>query len=158
MQTLLSPLPDSAVLTRAPVASAEVLASAHGALLAGWEHITAEVPMQESHRIAMVSVDGSGTLLTVNDHVTTHGTEQVRAGPVMVPAATIESVGGRVERDGTIRGTRWSSRVVDDPDATPEEPSMESTPSALSESDVAGLRALAAELLKRGAAVARAAR
>lgn len=147
---LYSPLPHDAKLTRQPVASAEVLASEHGAALAGWTQIVAESSGEGWLRIAMVVVDAKGTLLTVHDAVTEHGTERVCAGSTMVNASVIESAGGSFMKDGTIRGTRWISRVVDDESATEEEPAMESTPSPLSDADVAGLRALAAELMKRG--------
>ena len=150
MQSLLSPLPAAAKVTRRPVAPPEVLASAHGAAIAGMEQIFAQHSADGTLRIALVVLDRDGTLLGVNDTITTCGTEQVRAGSALVPASVIESVGGSFAKDGAIRGTRWISRTVDDESATEEEPAMESTPSPLSDADVAGLRALAAELVRRG--------
>ena len=152
MQTLLSPLPAGAKITRRPVAPPEVLASAHGAAIAGMEQIFAEHSADGALRIALVVVDRDGTLLSVNDTISAQGTEQVRAGSTLVPASVIESAGGSFAKDGTIRGTRWISRAVDDESATEDEAAMESTPSALSDADVAGLRALAAELVRRGSA------
>ena len=150
VQTLLSPLPPGARITRRPVASEEVLGTESGAALAGWEQIVAELSEGGTLRIAMVVVDAKGRLLSVNDTVTTMGTSTVRAGTERVPATLIESAGGRIERDGSIRGTRWTSRTVDDETATAAEPSMESVPAALGDGDVAALRALAAELVRRG--------
>ncbi|HEX8850897.1 MAG TPA: hypothetical protein VF761_15305 [Gemmatimonadaceae bacterium] len=147
---LYSPIADDAKLTRQPVASADVLASEHGPALAGWEQIVAESSGPGWLRISMVVVDARGTLLSVNDAVTEHGTERVRAGGTMVDASVIESAGGSITQDGTLRGTRWSSRVIDDASATPEAPSVESTPRTLGDADLAGLRAIAATLLERG--------
>jgi hypothetical protein len=156
MSVLLSPLPDSARISRRPVASPEVLAGAHGSLLAAMEQVVAQSRGDGWLRISMIVVE-RGALLTVNDTVTTNGAEQVRAGSELVPASVIESAGGRFEQDGSIRGTRWISRVIDDPDASTEAPSMESTPSPLTDDDVSGLRALAAELFRRGSTAPRAA-
>ena len=147
---LYSPLPDDAKVTRRPVAPADVLASEHGSALAGWEQIVAESSGPGWLRISMVVIDAQGTLLSVNDAVTEHGTAKVRAGSTMVNASVIESAGGSLMKDGTLRGTRWSSRVIDDESATPEAPSVESTPSTLGDADVEGLRAIAATLLERG--------
>ena len=151
MTVLLSPLPSTATITRRPVASPDVLAGTHGPLLAAMEQVVAEVKGDGWLRISLIVVE-RGALLSANDTVVTDGGEKVRAGSEMTPASVIESVGGRFEKDGSIRGTRWISRVIDDPNASLEAPSMESTPSALSEDDMSGLRALAAELFRRGSA------
>ena len=58
-----------------------------------------------------------------------------------------ESVGGRIEADGTFRGTRWHTVGVDRADS--DEPQLESTPSAPTEADMIGIKALVAEVMRR---------
>ena len=147
--SLYSPLPEQAKVVRRPVVSPEVLASAHGAAVAGTDQIAAESSGPGWLRISMVVVDSTGALLAVNDAVIRHGDGLDGGAPRT--RSLIESAGGSVQADGSVRGTRWSSRVLEDESAAAEEPGVESRPSPLGDADVAGLRALAAELLKRGA-------
>ena len=145
---LYSPLPEHAKVVRRPVVSPEVLASEHGAAVAGTDQIAAESSGPGWLRISMVVVDATGALLAVNDAVIRHGDGV--SGDASGTRSVIESAGGSVQPDGSVRGTRWSSRVLEDGSAAAEEPAVEATPAALGDADVAGLRALAAELLKRG--------
>ena len=60
-----------------------------------------------------------------------------------------ESIGGRFEMDGTFRGTRWLS-VCDDP-GDDEPADLQSTPTAPTADEIAALRALLDEMLRRDA-------
>ena len=125
--------------------------------LVGKDHVGEQRPMQKHElaaaglRIVLVVLDADGVVLSASDAVL------VRTGPDGTPppedcdAPAVmhqESVGGRFESDGSFRGTRWRSTAVD-PGGGIEELEWESTPSEPSPSDVAGLRATVAELLRR---------
>jgi hypothetical protein len=58
-----------------------------------------------------------------------------------------ESVGGRFEPDGSFRGTRWHSVALEP--GGDEDPEWESTRSEPSPDEVAGLRILVAEMIRR---------
>ena len=58
-----------------------------------------------------------------------------------------ESIGGRFESDGTFRGTRWQTVGEDHRDGS--EPKRKSTPSEPSAADIAGIKALVAEIIRR---------
>jgi len=58
-----------------------------------------------------------------------------------------ESVGGRIEADGTFRGTRWRSVGIEPVGA--DEPQFESTPSEPSAADAESIKALVAEVMRR---------
>ena len=67
-----------------------------------------------------------------------------RTGPAEIRQ---ESVGGRFEADGSFRGTRWLTAGPEPADDEP--PDWESTPSEPSAADIAALRALVDEMLRR---------
>jgi hypothetical protein len=101
-------------------------------------------------RVAMVSVDGSGQPNGVSDLVMYRTPTVAEAGASAPVAVRMESAGGRVESDGTIRGTRWTTVGVDHPDREEDEIPLDSTPGPLGDAEAAALRALAVELLRRG--------
>jgi hypothetical protein len=152
---LFAPLPPDVIPRRQSVASPDVLATPEGAAIAGWEQLTVELSAGRAGlRHAMVVLDAHGQPISASDTVLYRV-----AGPgtshLADPRASIEnaiefyqeSVGGRIERDGTFRGTRWHTVGV----ATVEggEPRLESTSSEPSAADVAGIMGLVAELLRR---------
>jgi hypothetical protein len=126
---------------RKPVASPEVLASPSGWSIAGWEQLSINLSAGPAGlRSVLVVLDGSGTLLSASDAVL------YRTGDGS-PATNLHlSIGGRFEPDGSFHGTRWHSVSIERGE---EEPEWESTPSAPSEDDVAGLRALVDEVMRR---------
>jgi hypothetical protein len=123
-----------------------------GSALAGWEQITLDLSAGAAGlRILLVVLDADGVVLSASDAVL------VRTGPDGGPPSPgsdapalihQESVGGRFEPDGSFRGTRWHSTATDPGDGS-DGLQWESTPSDPSPSDVAGLRAMVAELLRR---------
>jgi hypothetical protein len=151
---LLAPLPADAVPRRQPVASPEVLAGPTGWAIEGWEQLVVHLSAGAAGlRNVLVVLDAHGVLLSASDSVL------YRTGPDGTPPPADcdsptevrhESVGGRFEPDGNFRGTRWVSVALDPGDS--DELEWESTPSEPSEADVAGLRLLAAELVRRSAA------
>jgi hypothetical protein len=138
--TLLGPLPLDAVPVRQPVASPEVLAGPTGYAVAGWEQLVLHLSAGTAGlRTVLVVLDGDGSLLSGSDAVL-----------YRAPSTFIQmSVGGRFEPDGSFHGTRWHSVAVERGGGG--EPDWESTPSSPSEEDVDGLRAVMAEVIRRGA-------
>ncbi len=151
---LLAPLPPEAVPRRQPVASPEGLAGPPGWAIAGWEQIVVDLSAGAAGlRNVLVVLDGNGVLLSAADSVL------YRMGPDGTPPPADcdvptrvrhESVGGRFEPDGSFRGTRWVSVALDPGDA--DELEWDSTPSEPSAEDIAALRLLAAELIRRSPA------
>jgi hypothetical protein len=148
---LLGPLPPGAVPARQPVASPEVLASPGGSVLAGWEQLALHLSAGSAgSRSSLVVLDGSGTLLSGSDNVLYRVGLDGGAPPQDHDAPCLirqESVGGRFEADGSFRGTRWLTEA-EDPGAV-DELEWKATKSEPSEADVAGLRTLVAELIRR---------
>ena len=148
---LLAPLPADAVPQRGPVASPEVLAGPNGWAIAGWEQLTLNLSAGAvGLRNILVVLDASGTPISANDGIL------YRLDSSGAPAAEWdgpgvihqESVGGRFETDGSFRGTRWHSHAM--VSGRDEEPQWESTRLEPSETDVAALRILVAEMMRRG--------
>ena len=136
---LFAPLPADAVPRRQPVAPPEVLATPAGAAIAGWEQLVLDLSAGgTAMRVVHVVLDGDGRPISASDMVF------YRTGPAEIRQ---ESVGGRFEADGSFRGTRWLTTGPEPADDEP--PDWESTPSEPSAADVAALRALVDEMLRR---------
>jgi hypothetical protein len=154
---LLAPLPDGVVPRRRPVATPEVLASPHGAAIARWDQVTVELSAGAAGlRHVLIVLDASGRPISASDSVL-YRAELPRPGDGGEPASASEgeaeicheSLGGRLEEDGTFRGTRWCSFGVEvaGEDEARWEP-MSFQPSA---AEVDGLKALVAEVMRLGA-------
>ena len=144
---LLAPIPLDSVLSRKQVASPEILATPHGAAIAGWEQLTVELSAGSAGlRHVMLILDAAGHPIAVSDTVLYRSTVSRISGGADVEFYQ-ESLGGRIEQDGSFRGTRWRTVGVETDEE--DEPRMESTPAAPSPADIAGIRALVAELLRR---------
>lgn len=148
---LLAPLPDDAMPRRQPVGSPEILASPEGAAIAGWEQLTIDLSAGAAGlRNVLVVMDAKGQLLSANDSVLyRREIAPDGANQDTVPGAEFHqaSIGGRFETDGSFRGTRWASVTTESEDD--DEPQTKSTPSEPSAADVAELRALVAEVMRR---------
>jgi hypothetical protein len=143
--TLLGPLPPDAIPQRKPVASPEVLAKPEGAAIAGWENLLLYLSAGAAGlRVLQVLLDADGRALSASDHVLF----RAEAADGVAPAEMRqESIGGRFEDDGTFRGTYWhvsGPEPVDD-----EEPKWEMVPREPTPEEIAALRELVAELLRR---------
>jgi hypothetical protein len=138
---LLAPLPADAVPVRQPVAPPEVLARPEGAAVAGWEQLVVHLS-DPCHglRTVLVLIDAAGTVLSASDGVFSY----IDGEPRHVHH---ETLGGRFEADGEFRGTHWLSVGLDPGEDEPAQ--LESTPSAPTVEQIAGLRVLVAEMLRR---------
>jgi hypothetical protein len=140
---LLAPLPPDAIPTRQPVAPPEILARPEGASIAGWRQLVVHLSdPYDGSRTVLVVVDASGIPISANDGVFF----RIPGKPLQLRH---ESIGGRFETDGTFRGTRWLS-VGDDP-GDDEPADLQSTPTAPTADEIAALRALVDEMLRRNA-------
>ena len=141
---LFAPLPPDAVPRRQPVAPPEILARPEGAAVAGWQQLVlhlSEVPT--GSRTILVLLDADGRPISASDGVL-YRIEQTDG----MMRFEMESVGGRLEPDGRFLGTRWrnvSLQRENEDDATP----LEATPSTPSDEDVAAIKALVAEVVRR---------
>ncbi len=147
---LLAPLPADAVPVRQPVAPPEVLATATGSAVAGWEQLVLYLSAGAfGSRIVLVVLDDAGAPLSASDAVLYRMDSAGTRTPACEVVARIhqDSVGGRFEPDGSFRGTRWHSEAVDQPGA--EHLAWDSSPTVPSDADVAALKALVTELLRR---------
>lgn len=145
---LLAPLPAEARVERKPVASAEQLAAGTADAIAGWESLSVNLSdPPRGLRHVLVTLDGDGVLLSGGDWVLMSHTEM--RDDVAVTIHDHRNIGGRFEPDGSFRGTMWRSQseVKDDEDCEAE--TISSTPSAPTDSDVAALRRLVADVIAR---------
>jgi hypothetical protein len=144
---LLAPLPDDVVIERKPVASPELLASGQADAIAGWESITVNLSdVAYGMRHVLITLDGSGTLISGGDGVMCHRDE--RRGDETWQICDHENLGGRFEVDGSFLGTRWHTHVEQCGDED-ENAVQQSDRSAPAPEDVARLRALVAWVLER---------
>ena len=138
---LLAPLPDDAVVRRAPVSPDGLDGRPESAAIAGWESITVELSAGAAGlRHVMVTVDGSGAPISAGDWVL-----YCSGKPVQY---LHENVGGRIQPDGSFLGTRWRSVAIDVP-GSDEPETRETERSDPSDEEVAGLMRLVRELLSR---------
>jgi hypothetical protein len=152
---LLAPLPNDAIVVRQPVGTPEVIASPEGAAIAGWEQLTIELSAGLAGlRHVLVVLDANGQPISASDHVLywsevskTGQNADTSSGSALHAEFYQESIGGRFETDGTFRGTRWQTVGEDYRDES--EPKMDSTPSEPSAADIAGIKALVAEIIRR---------
>ena len=141
---LFAPLPDGVVPRRSPVASPDLLAKGEAAAIAGWESIVVDLSDPGvGMRIAMVTLDADGRLLSASDAVM----YRAEIAPGVVEYVH-ENVGGRFEPDGSFHGTRWHTVTVER-DGDEDTRETNATPSPPSETDVAGIRRVVADVLRR---------
>ena len=138
---LLGPLPDGVLPGNAPV-EREGIAPDPSSPIRGWRALTMEVGTGgKNYRIVHVVVDDSGLLLSASDHV-------VRRSNPSSPGGEIEqfSIGGRFEVDGTFNGTCWHVAGVEGEN---EGPDWRHTPRTPTVDEIAALRVVVGEMLRR---------
>ena len=139
---LLAPLPDDAVVKRRPVAPPEITGKPEGAAIAGWEQLTVELSAAgRGMRHLLVVLDAQGTPVSANDMVMYSA--ELGGDQVFFQ----ENVGGRLEADGSFRGTRWRTLGVEGP--KDEEARLDASPSQPTAAEVEALKALVAQILRR---------
>jgi hypothetical protein len=142
---LLAPLPGDAVPSRKPVGTPDVLASPEGAAIAGWEQLTLHLPAgQAGLRILLVVLDASARPVAASDHVLFWSPG---AHPWDPRQLRQESIGGRLEADGSLTGTCWLMTGPEPENDDP--PRWESTPRQPTAAESAALLALVDELVAR---------
>jgi len=146
---LLAPLPQSVVPRVSPLVPSEPAPSASPSAIAGWESLVLELSAEAAGvRIVQVLLDADGRLLSASDHVLFRFPPTIH-DPVGGPAVLMrqESIGGRFEVNGDFRGTCW---LVTGPEPLEEEaPQWEMTPREPTPEEVAALRTLVAEVMRR---------
>ena len=143
---LLAPLPPDARPSRKPIAPPEVLASAEGSAIAGWTSVSLELSdPPRGLRHFLVTLDATGRPLTASDHVLFR-LPRADGGPEAWDSRQ-ESIGGRLEADGTFRGTCWLVTGPEPEDDASPKWDMRSRPP--DEAEIARLKALVADVLGR---------
>ena len=139
---LLAPLPADAAVKRRPVLPPEMAAKPESAAIAGWEQLTVELADAcRGMRHLLVVLDASGRAISASDLV------MYRAELGGEVVFFQESVGGRLEEDGSFRGTRWRTLGLDS--SRDEEARLEGSPSPPTEAEAQALKGLVAEIVKR---------
>lgn len=103
---LLAPLPEDARPQRKSVAPPGSLHASPDSPIAGWETLLLELSAHPfGTRIFLVTLDATHRPISASDHVMLRGlTEEGGEGGHMRQA----SIGGRIEVDGSFRGTHWT--------------------------------------------------
>lgn len=152
---LLAPLPVDAIALRRPVAPPEVLETPHGSAIAGWEQLTIVLSAGLAGlRHVMVVLDASGQPVSASDTVL-YRSEAAKRGDGSNDLSANEhdisfqqeSIGGRIEPDGSFRGTRWETESVER--AGDGEPRLDSRPFEPTAAEIEGIKALVVQLLRR---------
>ncbi len=143
--TLLAPLPSDARPERTPVGPPEVLASAAGAAIAGWQNLSLNLTGEHGLRHLLIVLDERGRPIAASDHVFIHGPDP--ADPAAPWQMRQESIGGRLELDGRFLGTCWT--VTGAEPREDEQPAWAYTPRPPTDDEAASLRRLVAELVAR---------
>jgi hypothetical protein len=143
---LLAPLPPDVIPLRKPVAPPEVLATAHGAAIAGWQNLSLDLPAGTAGlRHLLIVLDETGRPIAASDHVFIHWEDPSDpSGPWQMRQ---ESIGGRLEEDGRFLGTCWTITGPEPRDDEP--PAWESIPRQPSDEEAAVLMGLVAEIVAR---------
>jgi hypothetical protein len=146
--SLLSELPETAVVEKKPVASAEQLAAGSAGPIAGWQTVTVHLSEPEyGLRHVLITLDEHGDLLAGSDHVMF-----VRATTPDGLEATLtdhESIGGRFEKDGSFRGTHGKTTLesrADDAESSITRSAEQRPPTDI---EIAALRRIVDDVLKR---------
>ena len=146
---LLASLPADAVPRRQPIAAPEVLARPEAAAIADWQQLVVELSAGSAGlRILLVVLDGSGRPISASDAVLRTETVSDLGDNASVAVRHVhENIGGRLEADGSFRGTRWRTISVDTDNGARE--IQQSTPSEPSAADAEQLKALVEEIVRR---------
>ena len=143
--TLLAPLPSDATIKKQPVASPELAATTDVSAIAGWQQLTCEMSAGPAGlRHLLVVLDQTGRPISAGDHV-------LRCTPVDADLTRFEheSVGGRLEEDGTFNGTyHWMVFVRPD-DSDEESEPVEANSRRPTSEEVHALKALVAAVIDR---------
>jgi hypothetical protein len=149
---LLAPLPDEAVVSRKPVTPPELANDPSSAAITGWDQLTVELSAgPDGLRHLMVVLDANGQPISAGDHVLTIQALTSESGGELRNEYVHDSVGGRLEPDGTFNGTRWHMVRILSPDEEvgEDDPPAEARSAKPTDEEVLALKALVAEILRR---------
>jgi hypothetical protein len=142
---LLAPLPRGATPRVSPLNAPPEQAAPDRSAIAGWESLVLELTAGPAGlRILQVLLDAEGQLLSASDHVLFRFEPGDQGGPVQIRQ---ESIGGRFEPNGDFRGTYWLITAPEPVDE--EEPNWEMVPRKPTGDEVAALRQLVGEIVRR---------
>jgi len=144
---LLGALPPGVKPERKPVASAEQLANGTAGPIANWVSVTMHLNAPQGSRHVMVTLDGTGKTLSAGDHVMLVS-RLARDGKTF-NVYEHRSVGGRYGDDGVFYGTGWMTRMEQE-EGTDDVGASTSTSSKPTETDIAALNRIVAEVMARG--------
>jgi hypothetical protein len=148
---LLAPLPLEAVVSRKPVIPPERSNDPSSAAIAGWDQVTVELSAgRDGLRHLLVVLDATGQPISAGDHVLTIRALRSESGEPRNEFVH-DSVGGRLEPDGTFNGTRWHMVRVLAPDEEvgEDDPPAEARSAKPTEEEVAALKELVSDILRR---------
>jgi len=153
--TLLAPLPSDAVVSRKSVVSLERANDPSTAAIAGWDQLTVELSAgRDGLRHLLVLLDATGQPITAGDHVLTIREVTSESSGALLNEYVHESIGGRLEPDGTFNGTRWHIvRILAPGEEVGEDDSpSDARSSKPTEEEVSAIKALVADMLRRAGA------
>jgi hypothetical protein len=105
---LLALLPDGVMPRRTPVAAPGTAGAAPDSPIAGWESLVLDLSdMPFGIRVLSVTLDAHGTPIAASDHVMRRDVDAAGQPRTAPPRMRQESVGGRIEADGSVHGTHW---------------------------------------------------
>jgi hypothetical protein len=146
---LLAPLPEQALVERKAVASAQQIADGTAGPIAGWQNVTVHLSEPEfGLRHLQITLDADGRLLAGGDHVMV--VRRTTPDGITATLTEHESVGGRFDDDGAFRGTHWRTTLESGPDSD-DSITKSAESRGPTEREIAALRILIAEILKREA-------
>ena len=108
----LAPLPADIRPIRKPVAAPGTPGAAPESPIAGWENVSLDLSAPDHGlRVVIVTLDATGTAISASDHVlltlpSANGEKLLRH----------ESLGGRIEADGSFLGTHWIAEGPEPPE------------------------------------------
>lgn len=146
--TLFGPLPPGTP-RRSPVAAPGTDGAKPDSPIAGWINVVLDFSdMPHGTRIIHVTLDATGRPISASDHVYLRditGLDPTAALHARVPMRQ-ESVGGRLEEDGSFRGTHWTVEGMEPDD---DEPTWTHTPRPPTDEEIVGLKRVVEDVLSR---------
>ena len=148
--SLLAALPNDAELKSQPVVPPELAAKAEMAAVAGWRQVTCEMSAGEAGlRHVLVVLDETGRPISAGDHVLT--CRPIEGSPALTRYEH-ESVGGRLEQDGTFNGTYHRMVFIQPTDSDAEDhEAIESHSRPPTLEETVALKAIVASIMARSA-------
>src|SRR5689334_15003211 len=142
---LLGPLPAEGVVPRKPVIPPERGNDPSSAAIAGWQQLTVELSAgPDGLRHLLVVLDSKGAPISASDHVLTIRKISNESSGDLLNEYVHDSLGGRLEPDGTFNGTRWRMVRVLAPDeeVSEDDPPVEAKSAKPTDEEVLALKAL----------------